>query len=143
MTANDFTDIFAVPGENHIIDTVHPTTDRSTINGETLEQIRLRYPNAERMKWEDWRQEQITRQNTPVRWIRVTEREYIDMYEVLPPVCFSSSGFMVGEPHDHSHETGAPRFQAYIVRGSHYYRQHFRSSRPLTVKEYRDLTHAR
>ena len=43
----NYTHAFAVPGEDSIIDCINPNTGNSCINGETLEQIRLRYPKAE------------------------------------------------------------------------------------------------
>lgn len=132
----DVTHIFAVPGENHIIDNVHPATGRSIINGQTLDEIRQRYPKAELILWEDWRQEQIKRQDTPIRWTPVTERQYQNMLEILPPAYWNDRGFLVGEPDDHSYRTGAPRFRAYIAS----FGKHYVSNRPLTIKEYKELT---
>src|SRR4051812_18624849 len=107
-----YDEVFAVPGEGHIVDCVNPLTDRSCINGETLEEVRLRYPNAIRVTWEEWRAGQMERQNRPVSWSRVTEEQYREMLEVLPPVDWDGGSFMVGEASDHSYETGKPRFQA-------------------------------
>ena len=127
----NFTECFAVPGEGSIIDGINPETGRSIINDQTFEQIQARYPNAVVMAWEDWRAAQIAKQQTPVRWSRVTERQYQEMLEVLPPAAWMGGYFLVGEPDDHCMATGRPRFRAYGKRG-HVYTV---SSRPMTVAE--------
>ena len=43
---SDITEYFWTPGESNAIDCVHPVTGLSLVNGETLEQIRERYPEA-------------------------------------------------------------------------------------------------
>lgn len=43
---SDITHYFWEPGATSAIDCVHPITGLSLVNGETLEQIRERYPNA-------------------------------------------------------------------------------------------------
>lgn len=126
--------VFAVPGANSIIDNV-ADDGRSVIARETLDEIRVRYPGAERVSWPEWQAERARRQDIPITWERVTEQQYNEMRDVLPPLCFTSRGFLVGEPVDHHAGSGRPRFQAYIARLGHYYR----STRPLTVQEYRDL----
>lgn len=132
---HNFTDVFAVPGHHNIVDTINPVTDRSSIQGETLDEVRQRYPNAERFTWDAWRASQITRQNTPIAWLPTAASEYDAMLNVLPPACHRAIGFLVGEPMDHSYETGQPRFQAYLSRNG----EHFVSSRPLTIAEFRTI----
>jgi hypothetical protein len=128
----DFLDVFAVPGEHSIVDAVNPETGRSVINDETLEQIRLRYPAAVVMAWEDWRSARAAEQDTPITWQPITAEQYQDWLEVLPPLCWRDGGFLVSEPHDHSMSTGKPRYQGCrIIAG-----QHVASSRPVTVAEF-------
>lgn len=134
MHMRDFTHCFAVPGENHIVDVVHPATGRSLHFDRTLEEVQAHYPGAVLMPWEDWRQEQIKRQQTPITWGATTEHQYRYALEVLPPVEWRGGGFLLGEPYDHDYATGAPRFHGYRQQG---YR-HFVSSRPLTVAEFRE-----
>jgi hypothetical protein len=131
-----FTEVFAVPGEGSIIDGIHPETGRSCINGETLEQVQARYPLAVRMPWEDWRQAQIAKQDTPITFTRTTERKYREMLEILPPAAWEGGAFLVGEPYDHSFATGRPRFQMYWQRGEYAY---IASSRPVTYAEFKAL----
>ena len=136
MTTN-FDYVFAVPGENSIIDAVHPETGRTQINDHTLEQVRERHPNAVQMTWEEWRAEQAAKQQTPLHFTPTTERKYHEMLEVLPPAAWESGAFLVGEPTDHCFETGRPRFQMYRTRGTEHYRRYEASSRPVTIVEFR------
>ena len=130
----DFTDCFAVPGEDSIIDGVNPDTGRSLILGQTLEQVQSRYPAAVIVSWEAWRAEQAAKQDTPISWCPSTEKQYHEMLNVLPPAAWVGGLFLVGEPTDHSFSTGQPRYEAYWQRGSSEY---FVSSRPITVAEFR------
>jgi hypothetical protein len=137
----DFTHVFAIPGQNHIIDAVR-ADGRSMVNGQTLDEIKARGPEyaaVELMPWEDYRSAQIARQNTPITWARTSGRKYNEMLEVLPPAYWDSYGFLVGEPYDHSAETGKPRFQAYRMRGGKgpYSAIYEVASRPLTVAEFK------
>ena len=131
---SQFTEVFAEPDNlTSIIDTVNPATGRSAVNDDTLEQIRRRYPTAERIPWEDWRARKIAEQDTPIRWDPSTAEQYADMLNILPPRAWTGGGFLVGEPTDHSAATGAPRYQAYRYAGHRY----AASSRPVTVAEFR------
>lgn len=127
----DFAEVWAVPGENHIIDTIHPDTGLTSVYGKDAAAVLADNPGAVRMTWEAWRTEAAKRQQTPIRWERTTERKYQEMLEILPPAYWSGGAFLVGEPYDHDFATGAPRFQAYVQRGGWFYV----ASRPLTVKE--------
>jgi len=129
----DFTHVFAVPGQNSIIDAINPETGRSQICGDTLEQVQAREPGAVIMAWEDWRAEQAAKQQTPIAWTEVGADVYNEMLDVLPPIGFSGKGFMVSEPCDHCYTTGRARFQAYRQQGGRYYA----STRPLTVAEWK------
>jgi hypothetical protein len=136
MTDTTDDQVFAVPGEYlSIIDVVNPETGRSRINGHTLEEIRQRYPTAVQMPWEEWRQGMIARQQTPITWKPIDAHRYNDMLGVLPPIDWTSAGFLVGEPYDHSMATGQPRYTAFIDRYGWYYE----SSRPITRREWREF----
>jgi hypothetical protein len=123
---------FAVPGSDSIVDVIHPATGKSWIAGETLEQIRLRYPGAEVVNFDEWCKAKGDRQNSPVAWTEVSEKQYWDWLECLPPVAMKASGFMVGEPSDHHAASGQPRYQACVRVGD----KHYASNRPMTVKEF-------
>lgn len=129
--STDFTEVWAVPGANHIIDTINPITGLTSVYGKDAHAVLTENPNAVRMTWEVWRTAAAERQQTPITWQRTTARKYQEMLEVLPPAYWSGGAFLVGEPYDHDFATGAPRFQAYVQRGDYY----FVASRPLTLKE--------
>ena len=127
--------VFAVPGEGNIIDTVVPgPCELSRINGETLEEIQVRYPGAVMVSMASWLEEKAKAQNTPVQWFPVTEEAYMYGLEVLPPVGWEGDAFMTGEPTDHCAKTGQPRYQAY----KSYEGKRFTSSRPMTLREFQE-----
>lgn len=134
----DFSEVWAVPGENHIIDMINPETGLTAVYAKDAETVLRDNPNAVRMKWEDWRKAASERQQTPIRWEPSTYAKYREMLEVLPPAFWRWGLFLVGEPYDHDFATGQPRFQAYRKRGSDScgYR-YYVSSRPITVMEAR------
>ncbi len=129
----DNPDVYAIPGQNHIIDTINPQTDLTSVYGKTEAEVHAQEPLAVRMTWEQWRTAAVARQQTPITWTQVTEGKYQEMLEVLPPAYWSGGAFLVGEPWDHCFATGAPRFAAYIERAGRFYT----ASRPMTVKELR------
>src|SRR5688500_5968546 len=88
----DFDFVFAIPGQNHIIDAARPD-GRSQINGQTLDEIRARgdeYRDVVLMPWEEYRAGQIARQNTPITWEETTAEKYDEMLCVLPPAVWDS-----------------------------------------------------
>lgn len=125
-------DVFAVPGKDNIIDTVGPD-GLSSCFGETLDQVRQRYPGAVRLTRDAWRAQAIASQQTPIRWATSTQEQYIEMLEVLPPISWRDGAFLVGEAQDHCIATGQPRYQAYRQIADRFYA----STRPLTVAELR------
>lgn len=127
------TEVWAVPGEGHIIDEIHPVTGLTCVYGRDEAGVKALHPEAVRVTWEAWRAEAAARQQTPVRWVETTAHEYDRMLNILPPAIWVGEAFMVGEPHDHCFATGAPRFQAYRARGGYY----ARASRPMTIAEFR------
>ncbi len=149
-TIMDATEAFAVPGEDSLIDCLRPD-GRTFIYGSTLEEIRERYPTAERINIADWSKAKADRQDTPVIWSEVTRDRYWEMLEVLPPAAYLpvaetgyfptiTAGFLVGEPWDHHATTGAPRYAAFIKRGTNGVKftdaKYYESDRPLTRKEF-------
>lgn len=131
----DPTECFAVPGENHIIDVINPLTDKTAIYGRTLDEVRKQPGNekAERMSIDQFCKDKAARQNTPIGWREITEEKYHEMLEVLPPIEWTTRGFMVSEPCDHHALTGKPRYGAYVTIGHRF----FTASRPLTREEFR------
>ena len=129
----DFTEVWAVPGENHIIDTINPETGLTSVFGKDAEAVLTKEPKAVRITWDVWRAEASARQQTPIQWELTTEAKYQEMLEILPPALWIGGVFLVGEPWDHDFATGAPRFAAYVCRNGRYYE----ASRPLTTAELR------
>jgi len=125
-------DVYAVPGEDSVIDTIRPDGLTSVL-GESFEQVRARHPAAVRMTWATWRAAAIERQRAPIHWQPTTADKYMEMLEVLPPIEWRSGAFLVGEPIDHCHATGRPRFQAYRQIDDRFYA----SNRAITVLELR------
>lgn len=113
---------FAVPGEDSIIDIVHPVTGLSMIEKESLEQIRLRYPSAVLCEFTEHMNAKANRQDSePREWAEVTTERYYDMLNVLPPAAMGHGAFLVGEPYDHHAKTGRPRFACFKMEGEKCY----------------------
>ncbi len=125
MNLRDATEAFAVPGEDSLIDLRHPETGLSSVYGETLEQIRARYPHAVVVNIDAFLAAKAERQHTPVVWTPCTE-------EVVPPAWMERGGFLVGEPWDHDAGNGQPRYAAFRQVGQTYYE----SDRPMTKAEF-------
>lgn len=138
MNIRDCTEAFAVPGEDSLIDLCWPETGLSTVYGETLDQIRQRYPGAEVVNVGAFLAAKAERQHTPVVWTPCTEARYDDMLNVLPPAAHERGGFLVGEPWDHDAGNGQPRYAAFRQRGGTFYE----SSRPMTRAEFSDAMNA-
>ena len=134
VSLDDCTEAFAVPGSDTMIDLLHPVTGRSTINGQSLEEIRQRYPNAEIVNVEVFLAAKAARQDSPIEWSETTEERYDDMLNCLPPAFYGNGGFLVGEPWDHHATSGQPRYQAFRCTGGKYYV----ASRPMTRAEFKD-----
>lgn len=133
ISMTDCVEGFAVPGQDSIIDCINPNTSRSWINGQTLEQIRLRYPGAEIVNIEEFCKAQGARQNTPIEWTETTRERYWEMLNVLPPAAHTNGGFLVGEACDHHAGNGCPRFSAFVEREGKF----LTASRPITFKEFK------
>lgn len=131
----DATQAFAVPLADTLIDCIRPSTGKSWINGDTLEQVRARYPGAEIVEIADYLQGKAARQDVPMAWAETTGERYWEMLEVLPPACMMGGCFLVGEPWDHHAITGQPRFQAYLKWGG----KHWEGSRPMQRSEFVEL----
>lgn len=128
------TECYAVPGDDSIIDTIHPATGLTVYCAETAEQIQARHPGAVRMRIVEFCDQKAERQDVPVTWSAVSEETYNDMLEVLPPAYMGNGGFLVGEPWDHHAGTGQPRYAAYRKRGEVYET----ASRPMTIREFKE-----
>lgn len=129
----EFSEVYAVPGENSIIDMIHPVTGLTVYGGRDAASVQEAYPGAVRMSYETWRAEAIARQTTPIVWQTTDAKSYEEMLNVLPPALWIGGAFLVGEPCDHDYATGAPRFQAFWHRGASY----VCSDRPITRAELR------
>lgn len=129
------TEAFAVPGKKNLIDLVHPITGRSAIQGETLEQIQTRYPGAVKVNMDEWLKDRAEAQDSPIEWLKVYSERYDEALNALPPACMIGDAFLLGEPQDHHALNGQPRFDAYRCMAY----QHYVSSRPMTVKEFKSL----
>lgn len=130
------TECYGVPGEDSIIDCINPRTGLTAICRETFEQIRERYPNAERMTIESHCKAKAQRQDTPITWSDTTEAKYWEMLEVLPPAMMRAGYFLVGEPWDHHAITGEPRFSCYGEPVSGHF---VVASRPITRRELKGM----
>ena len=133
MNYRDATEAFAIPGKESVIDMRSPVTGLSEVYGETLEQIRVRYPGAEVVNFAAWMAAKAERQHTPVAWQPCTEARYHEMLNVLPPAWHERDGFLVGEPWDHDAGNGQPRFAAFRQCGGACYE----SDRPMTRAAFR------
>ena len=74
--------VFHVPGQRSIIDSVRPD-GRGLYSGETLEEIRKRYPDAVVAEWQTvYRDIEESARSAP---IEITEHRWMYALEVLPP----------------------------------------------------------
>jgi hypothetical protein len=126
--------VYAIPGENHIIDAIG-ADGLTWVNKHTQAEVLARYPDAERYSMDDWLAAKAARQQTPITWAPTTALRYAEMLSVLPPVAYNGWSFLVGEPDDHCAATGRPRFRAYrtYLMGRARYEV---ASRPLTLAEF-------
>ena len=131
---------FAIRSSDSIIDLCHPTTKRSQVYGQTLEEMRARYPDVEIMPFDEWSALKSAKQDAGGKWEETTEESYHDMLNVLPPASWvqgedfgARSGFLVGEAYDHHIKTGRPRFAAFMTEGGKF----FAYSRPMTFSEFK------
>ena len=100
--------------------------------------MKQREPNAVRMAFEDWQKARAEIQRRPWTWQLTTARAFNEMLEVLPPIDWNGTSFLVGEPDHHMADTGEPTYQAYRQRGSEPYSHYQRSSRAITRRELRE-----
>lgn len=78
------THVFYSPNGNYIIDTcTDETNPRSHVRGETIEEIRLRYPDAVYMEWDNASKLMDENNRLPVSEITIERFWYA--LEVLPP----------------------------------------------------------
>lgn len=139
ITLEDCVDCVIVPGYTHPYTLLHPGTGRSIYGGETLEEIQKQYPTAIKMNYKEYAAERTARLNGPVTWNEITEAQFDEWLDCVPPVAFDGNSFMVGEPADHFGPNGAVRYQACFRRGG----KHYASSRAMTVLEFKAARVAR
>ncbi len=137
MKYSDCKTAFVEPCADNMIDLIHPETGKSLIEGETLEQIRRRYPTAEVVNVDDWLAAKAAKQDEPVTWKETTEERYHEMLNVLPPACWIGGYFLVGEPWDHHAVNGRPRYAAFGQVGQN--GRYVEASRPMTIVELKAL----
>lgn len=126
---------FAVPGDT-VIDHIHPVTGRSICYGETLEQIRLRYPGAVEMDLDEFLTAKAAKQDGEEKtWTEITEDRYDEMLNVLPPAAMARGAFLVGEPWDHHATNGMPRFSCFKADGGKF----FSLSGHITLAQFREM----
>lgn len=118
---------------------------RSLILGNTLEEVKAKYPKYEirLMDYDTFQAELYTAHNGPVHWENSTEANYEYAYECLPPAAVRGNrsaffAFLVGEPVDHLGKDGAPRYDAFIMLRYATGNAWGVSSRPITIEEFND-----
>ncbi len=140
--SHEYLDAYAVPGEHWIVDVIDPDSGLTAVCGSTADEIRAKYPTAERIAIADWQAARAAEQDAPITWARTTRAKYHEMLEILPPALWIGGAFLVGEPFDHHATTGRPRFAAYWHRGAAlpwFEGSYFVASRPLTRPELRAI----
>jgi len=130
------THAFVIPGECDVIGLIDPATGRSCINGHSLDDIRVRYPNAEIVEIESWRNERDIRTNPEIIWMESSEEKYHAMLCILPPRLQGEGGFLVGERHDFFGARGEARYQGFLQHRDVF----LMSSRPMTATEFEKVT---
>lgn len=131
---------FVSPSTRTLIDGVRD--GRTWIHGETLDQVRLRYPDAVVMKYDDFATGESAAMRGPFEWTECTKEQYEEALCCLPPEMWwgggfvngewEGGGFLVGEVDNHDPMTGEGFFQAYRRVGDRCYW----STRCLTRKEF-------
>lgn len=124
--------IIAQPGKDYGIDFVDKTTGLTHINRQSLAEVQERYPDAQIMNFDDYLNQKIARQNNELTFEEITEEQFDNALNALPPEKMLKGNFLIGEPYDHCAETGQPRFHGYFYKN---YRYEI-SSRPMTIKEF-------
>ena len=68
--------MWAVPGENAIIDEIDPATGLTRVYQRDEASVKAERPAAVRMTWDEWRTAAAARQQTPVSWREINGRRY-------------------------------------------------------------------
>jgi len=134
ISINDCPDCIAVPGQDNVIDVMHPITGQTIYGNKTIKQVQEENPGAKVMTLDAFCEEKAERQHLPIKWELSTYEAFDYGLNVLPPAIWIKDGFMVGEPYDHDAGNGQPRFQAYRQRGDIYEK----ANRPMTREEFRN-----
>lgn len=134
VSTKDLTDCIVVPGTGTVVDFLHPATGRTLYGGQTLAQVRERYPTAVVTTYDAWQAARAAEQDAPKFWEETTQERYHEMLDVLPPAAMVGLAFLVGEPADHHAVTGEARFSAFKLEGGRYYTL----SGPVTKRQFLD-----
>lgn len=95
----------------------------------TLEDVKKEYPAAELMSVSDFCADKAARQDAePLDLTEVTEEQFDEMLNVLPPAAMNARGFLVGEPMYHHAGSGRPCFTCFVSQFGKFYRV----SNPMT-----------
>lgn len=119
--------VFYEAGSISIVDTLNGDTGKSTCMNETLEQVRLRYPNARIVSF-DTALEQIREKEKEVypmlQPIEITEEQYYEMFECLPPMQYKST--QAGSSFKMSEMTRGDITSGYVCKNGKYYNMNCR-----------------
>jgi len=129
------TDCYAVPGDDYIIDYINPATGLTVYYAKNLEQVQAEHPGAVLMTVDEFCEAKAIRQHSPITWQPVTEDQYYEMLEVLPPAYMGNGVFLVGEAWDYDASNGHSRYAAYRRRGEVFET----ASRPMTIREFHSM----
>lgn len=118
-----------------IIDTIDPVTGKSSICQKSLEQLKTEYPNVQRSTVGRFCRTKGKLQRKKVEWRIVSTDDYYTAWEEFPPFICGRGYFLHGEPVDHYADTGEARYMAFRA----VYGKHERSSRPMSIREFKKI----
>lgn len=101
-----------------------------------VEKVLAENPDYRLVSYDEFVAAASAEQDQPVSWSPVSEDDYYEKMDCLPPAVARSYGFLLGEPQDHHAATGKPRFAAFLKLGIGETTRFLRSSRPLQVAEF-------
>lgn len=111
-----------------------------TIYGkQTVEAALAESPQLKLVDLAAWVKEMGALQDAAPEWVPTTEEKYFDAHNAIFPVFSTPYGFLMGEAADHHMAHGKPRYTAYLRLGQGGLTRFLRSSRPLTIAEFRAL----
>ena len=115
---------------------VDAVKDGQTIYGrKPVDKVLAENPSYKLVEYDEYVAAASAEQDQPIVWSPLSEEDYYEKMDCLPPAVARSYGFLLGEPQDHYAATGKPRFAAFLKLGPRF----CRSSRPLRVEEFLNL----